>query len=155
MGRISVEVVQINPMQAKNLIEALDQYQASLYPAESNHLDSLDTLSNKNVTMFGAIEAGTLLAIGAVKVFENYGEIKRVFVPEAHRGKGLAKMIMAALEQHLKEQSIGYAKLETGIHQHEAIGLYHHLGYRNCPPFGSYRPDPLSVFMAKKFDPAP
>lgn len=149
-----MEVVQIDPNQAKTLIEALDQYQASLYPAESNHLDSLDTLSNKNVTMVGAMEAGTLLAIGAVKVFENYGEIKRVFVPKPHRGNGLAKMIMAALEQRLKEQSVHYAKLETGIHQHEAIGLYHHLGYLNCPPFGSYRPDPLSVFMSKKLDPA-
>jgi len=31
-----VEIVQINPEQAKNLIEALDKYQTSLYPAKNN-----------------------------------------------------------------------------------------------------------------------
>ena len=144
------EILKINPAEAASLIDALDDYASALYPAESNHLDSLDTLSNKNVTMIGAMEGETILAIGAVKAFKDYGEIKRVFVPAVHRGKGLAKMIMAALEQILIDRSIGYAKLETGIHQHEAIGLYHGLGYHDCPPFGPYRPDPLSVFMSKQ-----
>ena len=145
-----IKIVEIDPGQAKSLIDELDRYQASLYPDESNHLDSLDVLCNANVTMVGAMENDRLLAIGAVKVFNGYGEIKRVYVPENHRGKGLAKQLMTALEQRLIEKSIRVAKLETGIHQHEAIGLYQKLGYHECLPFGSYRLDPLSVFMSKK-----
>lgn len=144
-----ITIVEIDPEEAIRLIEELDAYQASLYPAESNHLDSLDTLRHENVTMLGAKKNKHLMAIGAVKVFRDYGEIKRVFVPEIHRGKGLAKKLMAALEQILIDRSIGAAKLETGIHQHGAIGLYQKLGYQVCLPFGSYRPDPLSVFMSK------
>ncbi len=40
-------------------------------------------------------------------------------------------------------------KLETGIHQPEAIGLYERFGFVRCEPFGDYAPDPLSLFMEK------
>jgi putative acetyltransferase len=150
---VSVKIVPIHPEEARDLIDELDAYQASLYPAESNHLDSLDVLGRENVKMFGARDKAGLLAMGAVKIFADYGEIKRVFVPQIHRGRGLAKRIMERLEQSLVERSIFQAKLETGILQHEAIGLYRWFGYCDCPPFGSYRPDPLSVFMSKDLKP--
>jgi putative acetyltransferase len=38
-------------------------------------------------------------------------------------------------------------RLETGIHQPEAIGLYERLGFERRAPFGDYREDPLSLFM--------
>jgi putative acetyltransferase len=41
-------------------------------------------------------------------------------------------------------------KLETGIHQPEAIALYERFGFVRCGPFGDYQPDPLSVFMDKR-----
>jgi putative acetyltransferase len=57
---------------------------------------------------------------------------------------------MEALENHLVEQARPYARLETGIHQPEAIGLYQKLGYYRINPFGDYQEDPLSIFMEKK-----
>ena len=42
------------------------------------------------------------------------------------------------------------ARLETGIHQPEALGLYRRLGYVERGPFGSYALDPLSVFFEKR-----
>jgi putative acetyltransferase len=68
---------------------------------------------------------------------------------EAHRGKGISKAIMQGLERHLCEAGIGLARLETGIKQPEAIGLYRRLGYVERAAFGRYRPDPLSLFMEK------
>jgi len=41
-------------------------------------------------------------------------------------------------------------RLETGIHQVEAIALYRSSGYVDCDPFGQYRLDPLSRFMEKR-----
>ncbi len=99
--------------------------------------------------MLGAFDQQGLVAIGAVKLFSDYGEIKRVYVPQVHRGKGLAKIIMAALEKALTDRALFKAQLETGIYQSEAIGLYKDLGYEVCRSFGDYRPDPLSVFMSK------
>ncbi len=37
-------------------------------------------------------------------------------------------------------------RLETGIHQHEAISLYESVGFQAIPPFGAYKEDPLSRF---------
>jgi hypothetical protein len=40
-------------------------------------------------------------------------------------------------------------RLETGIHQSEAIGLYERFGFQRIPPFGDYQEDPLSIFFEK------
>jgi putative acetyltransferase len=45
---------------------------------------------------------------------------------------------------------IGTLRLETGIHQPEALALYERAGFVRSPPFGDYREDPLSVFMEKR-----
>ena len=140
----------IDPGRAKHLIDELDAYQASLYPAESNHLESLEVLRSERMVFLGALEDGEVLAIGSVKLCEGYGEIKRLFVPHLHRGKGLAKKIMVELERLLAHHGLAWARLETGIHQSEAIGLYEALGYHMCEPFDGYLPDPHSVFMEKK-----
>ncbi len=145
-----MKIVQVDPKQATHLINALDQYQESLYPSESNHLDALETLCKKNVIMVGAMDGDSIVAIGAVKIFKNYGEIKRLYVPEEFRGRGLAKKIMTVLEDHLINHPILTSKLETGVNQPEAIGLYKKFGYKECGPFGSYKEDPLSVFMSKR-----
>jgi len=140
----------IDPGCAKHLIDELDAYQASLYPAESNHLEPLEVLRSERMVFLGALEDGEVLAIGSVKLCKGYGEIKRLFVPCAHRGKGLARKIMVELERLLADRELAWARLETGIHQSEAIGLYEALGYQMCKPFGDYLPDPLSVFMEKR-----
>jgi len=44
----------------------------------------------------------------------------------------------------------GLLRLETGTRQPEAIGLYRATGYVEIQPFGSYRADPLSIFMEKR-----
>ena len=132
------------------LIEQLDAYQSSLYPPESNHLDSIDVLSRSNSFFLAAYDGSAICGIGSVKVLGNYGEIKRLYVPPNQRGKGIAVAIIKKLEQHLIEQAIPVARLETGVHQTEALGLYERLGYRSVSPFGDYQEDPLSVYMEKK-----
>jgi putative acetyltransferase len=42
-------------------------------------------------------------------------------------------------------------RLETGVKQPEAIALYKSAGFVEIEPFASYAPDPLSVFMEKRF----
>jgi len=144
----------IDPLspEAQALIAQSDAYMTALYPAESNHLESAEALRQPHVLFVGAHVDGALVGCGAVKTLDDdgtYGEIKRVFVLDAHRGKGLSKAIMQTLESHLKAGGVGLARLETGIHQPEALGLYAKLGYAAREPFGAYAPDPLSVFMEK------
>jgi putative acetyltransferase len=137
---------------ARTLIALSDEYLIALYPPEVTFLESIEALLKPNVCFVGIEAGGELVACGAVKQMEDdpaYGEIKRVFVLPDHRGRGHARSIMLALESELRQMGIALARLETGISQPEALGLYEALGYRLRGPFGAYPANPYSVFMEK------
>lgn len=140
---------------ALRLLAMSDAYLQSLYPAESNHLESAAALKRPGVTYLGGSVDGEIVACCAAKVLMDdgrYAEIKRLFVVDAYRGRGIAEKMMAEIEGCLKAAGIILVRLETGIRQPAALRLYHRLGYGERPPFGAYRPDPLSVFMEKRID---
>lgn len=147
-----MEIQRIDPKQAENLIKELDAYQSKLYPPDSCHLDSIETLQNENAYFYGVIENEEIVAIGSVKVFDNYGELKRIYVPPTQRRKGLAKKIIDELEALLISKDIFLSRLETGPYSKDAIGLYRKLGYSICEKFGAYKDDLLSTFMEKKLN---
>jgi len=45
-------------------------------------------------------------------------------------------------------------RLETGIYEVEAIGLYERFGFARRAPFGEYVQDPLSVYFEKSIEEA-
>jgi putative acetyltransferase len=147
-----MEIKLIDPKQAENLIKELDEYQGELYPPDSCHLDSIETLQNENVYFYGVVENEEIVAISSVKIFQDYGELKRIYVPPSQRRKGLAKKIIDKLETLLISKKIFLSKLETGPYSKDAIGLYKKLGYSICRKFGTYIDDPLSTFMEKKLN---
>ena len=135
------------------MIAASDAYYVDLYPAESNHLESSEDLKKPNVILIGCRVDGELVATAAAKILRDdveYAEIKRLFVLDQHRGTGLSNEVMYHLETELQNRGINLFRLETGIKQPEALGLYRKLGYRERGPFGSYAADPFSVFMEKQ-----
>ncbi|MFH8594621.1 GNAT family N-acetyltransferase [Streptomyces rimosus] len=76
-------------------------------------------------------------------------EIKRMFVVEEARGRGLARRILAALEADARAAGRVRMVLETGIKQPEALALYASCGYRPVPKFGLYRTYEDSRCMGK------
>ena len=132
------------------LIDELDAYQLSLYPAESNHLLDIETLRHPRMRFFAAVTGGQVLGIGGCWLHADYAEIKRVSVSPKARGLGLAKKLMDHIEAEALAAGMAWARLETGIRQPEAIGLYRKFGYVECGAFGDYPvDDPNSVFMEK------
>jgi len=135
------------------LVARSDDYLSELYPPESNHAEPLDVLVADDAAFFAGYIEDDIVACGAIKLFEGdvrFGEVKRVFVDEKHRGKRLAVTMMQYLEAYLLENGIHTVRLEAGPLQPEALSLYRKLGYRERGPFGHYRLDPLSVFMEKE-----
>lgn len=134
------------------LIDSLDAYQTALYPAESNHLLDIASLKLANVLFAVAREStgSTAMGCGAVVLMGDYGELKRMYVDPLLRGRGIAKAIMQFLEQETAQRQCVVLRLETGIHQAEALGLYERAGYARRARYGDYPDDPLSVFMEKK-----
>ncbi len=131
------------------LIDELDQYMIPLYPAESNHLLDIETLRQPEMRFFSAIVGEDVMGCGGCWLHGDYAEIKRVYVSPKARGLGLARKLMQRIEDEARGCGKMIARLETGIHQPEAIGLYRALGYADRGPFGGYGPDPNSVFMEK------
>jgi putative acetyltransferase len=132
------------------LIRALDDYLSSLYPPSSNHFLDLDQLSRPEIRFFVARRAGVPVACGALRVARGYGEVKRMYVDPKARGAGLGRAMLGAIEAQARLEGITTLRLETGIHQVEALALYRSAGYRDCPAFGDYKPDPLSLFLEKR-----
>ena len=150
------QIIPANPCDREvvKLIQALDHYQQQLYPEESNHLDAPETLLQSDGYFVVAKAQHRLLGCGAIKYIVGeirYGEMKRLFVKPESRGQGISKRIIAALEQHARQSGVRVVRLETGIYQPEAIGLYQALGYCRRAAFGNYSEhDSLSVFMEKR-----
>ncbi len=135
------------------LIAALDRYQAGLYPAESNHLVPIDALAAPEVRFFVARRGGEALGCGALRIdADGYGEVKRMFVAPRARGLSLGRRLLERIELEARRERLSCLRLETGIHQREALGLYRAAGFVERRPFGDYGPDPLSVFMEKPLE---
>lgn len=138
------------------LIQQSRQHMADLYPADSIYQEDTSCLLESNVYFVGGYLDSELTGIGAVKKFDTcprYGEIKNLFVDREYRGRGVSRLIMGALEQHLIGQKITLCRLETGVSQPAPIGLYRTLGYTETTVYGDYKPDPFSVFMQKEIFP--
>jgi putative acetyltransferase len=90
------------------------------------------------------------VACGAVKAYApNILEIKRMYVPPTHRGRGIASLVLEELERWAKELGAKKCILETGIRQPEAIRLYQKNDYQSIPNYGQYEGVASSVCFEK------
>lgn len=135
---------------AMELIAELEAHLDPLYPAESRHGYSVEKLLSEGVTFFVLRCDGQPAGCGGIQLFgSEYGEIKRMYVRPAFRGLGMGKLMLERLEEYARSQGVYCLRLETGVHQREAIGLYERMGFEEIAPFGEYRDDPLSRFYER------
>ncbi|HET6937710.1 MAG TPA: GNAT family N-acetyltransferase [Nocardioides sp.] len=76
-------------------------------------------------------------------------EIKRMYVAQAVRGRGLARAMLAHLERTAADSGAEAMILETGTAQPEAMALYESSGYTCIPSFGYYKDAPLNRCYGK------
>ena len=139
------------------LLDALDRYLAGLYAPEDNHILDLQALQAPEVEFLVARQGEQVVACGAARRMpgepgtggQPYGELKRMVVDPAHRGRGIGAQVIDALERALAAHGVGVALLETGRDQREAVRLYERCGYRRRGPFGGYPDNGLSLFFEK------
>ena len=142
---------------ASQLIAELDAYLAPLYPEVSQHGYSVETLVQRQVEFFVLYCDGEPAACGGVQFFAEpqeeggaYGELKRMYVRDQFRGRGFGKRLLKHLERLATDKGVATMRLETGIYQPEAVGLYERAGYYRIPPFGDYWDDPVSLCYEKR-----
>ncbi|GGK28362.1 N-acetyltransferase [Pilimelia terevasa] len=76
-------------------------------------------------------------------------ELKRMYTAEAARGRGLARRMLAAVEDSARAAGKVRLILETGLKQPEAIALYESAGYLPVPGFGHYKDHELARSFAR------
>ncbi|OQP87962.1 GNAT family N-acetyltransferase [Rhizobium rhizosphaerae] len=150
---MTVEIAQEPPRQpeVEELLALSDAYAAALYPAESNHMVDLATLEKPEVRFFVARHQGVIVGCCAlVEAGDGTAEIKRMFVHQSARGLKIGRRLLDRLLEEAQGAGLDALRLETGIYQPEAIALYRSAGFEEIAPFGSYQPDPLSLFMERR-----
>lgn len=97
-----------------------------------------------------AYENELAVGCGAFKQYEpKIAEIKRMYVRENERGRGIAGKILAELETWAKELNFSECILETGLKQPEAVRLYQKSGYETIANYGQYEGIENSVCLRK------
>ena len=121
-------------------------------PAESCHVMEPGTLLENDAALFAARDGDAVLGVGALTVIApGHGELKSMHTAAEARGRGVARAVLRALMGHAHDTGLTRLSLETGSAEEfaPARALYAAHGFEDCPPFGSYVVDPLSVFMTR------
>lgn len=138
---------------AEQLILELEAHLSSRYPAASRHGFSVRRLLDEGVDFYVLRSDGRAAACGGVLLVpptdddDGYGEVKRMYVRPEFRGAGFGRAILQRLADRARERGVGALRLETGIHQVEAVGLYEQAGFRTRGPFGPYVEDPNNCYF--------
>jgi GNAT superfamily N-acetyltransferase len=105
--------------------------------------------------MYGPPEGLFLLAlydevlaggVGFRKLDSDICEMKRLFVYEDYRGKGIGRRLCHELIENARKAGYGKMRLDTLKRLKAATGLYVSLGFREIAPY-RYNPDPTAIFM--------
>ncbi|MCZ0962267.1 GNAT family N-acetyltransferase [Paracoccus benzoatiresistens] len=119
-------------------------------PPESIHMLPRQALVSSAIEFFVLRQSGKPLGMAALKrLDEAHGEVKSMHVLSEARGRGLSRLMLEYLIDHARRSGLTRLSLETGAQPGFAAArsLYTRGGFAECPPFGSYHPDPNSVFM--------
>ncbi|MEN2489387.1 GNAT family N-acetyltransferase [Flavobacterium sp. B11] len=115
-----------------------------------NQFNKLDSI--KHVII--AFVNGTAVGCGAIKQFDAESvEVKRMFVSEEFRGRGIAHKILNELENWAKELGYAVTVLETSNVQVEAVKLYTKSGYGVTENYGQYAGIETSICFRKELEP--
>jgi GNAT superfamily N-acetyltransferase len=97
---------------------------------------------------------GNVVGCIALKPLESIpraGEIKRMYVQPASRGRGIARLLLEAVEDHAKAIGYEWLYLDSKDDLPVAHAFYRKHGYSDCP---RYNDNPqATVFMRKYLDP--
>ena len=103
-----------------------------------------EKLATSDTAFFTAWDGDALAGMGAIKRLDaDHAELKSMRTTDAHRRKGVAAAVLAALIAYAREQGITRLSLETGTGDRfvPAHALYRRFGFVDCGAFADYPAD--------------
>lgn len=137
--------------EVRALIGELDAELAGSYSAEQRHGLTIDAIFQPPVRFFVARLNGEAVGCGGVACYNDFAELKRMYVRTEARGAGVADAIVDRLEQEARNAGLRMVKLETGVHQPAAIGFYRRHGFTPCRAFEPYASLPAGAIKTSYF----
>ena len=135
------------------LVKKLDKDLQDRYGALQTFYNRFNAIENLP-TVVVAYHDEQPVGCGCFKKFDDESvEIKRMYVSNEQRGKGIGAAILSELEKWAVELKVGSMVLETGNNQPEAVHLYGKLGYAVIPNYGQYiSMEETSICMKKELN---
>ena len=107
-----------------------------------------DELNPPNGSFIVGYEDGIAVCCGGIKRLDAEAcELKRMYVIPEARGRGVARILLRALEDRARELGYTVARLDTGPKQAAAQHLYESAGYRPIPNFNA---NPVATYFGEK-----
>jgi putative acetyltransferase len=135
---VRIELAPCATEDVRTLVDELETILAAEYTPEQRHGLAIDALFQPHIRFFLARLDGAAVGCGGVALFDDFAEVKRMYVRDVARRRGVAGAILARLEAEARDAGLSWLRLETGDNQIAAMQLYTRAGFRRCPAFGDY-----------------
>ena len=152
---ITIELAPSATHDVRVLIGELDRELSAEYSSEQQHGLTLEAIFQPHIRFFLARLDGAAVGCGGVALFTDFAEVKRMYVRDVARGRGVAQTLLARIETETRKAGLALLRLETGNRQLAALRLYTRAGFQLCGAFGAYAtmaPQAIatSVFLEKR-----
>lgn len=152
-GMLEFRPCPVDEQPAATLLQAMRDQMAALY--DGLDLDDREMpkagpaeLSPPGGAFVVGYEDGLAVCCGGLKRLPDGAcEIKRMFVAEQARGRGVARALLEELERIARELGYAVVRLDTGPRQPRSRRMYELAGYR---PIGNFNANPIATFFGEK-----
>src|SRR5205814_7385579 len=143
-----VEAVQWDAVEAAALREAMTREIRVIYPERIRPPKGAEVEADTVVSTVVVRANGVAVGHAALRRIGEQLEIKRFYVMPAHRGKGVSRTLLDALEVQARRLGADRLVLRTGDRQPQAMRMYERFGYPPTDRFPPYQQTPSSRFSA-------
>ena len=97
--------------------------------------------------LVGYVDGEPVCSGGIKRLDDEAAEIKRMYVVPAARGRGVARLLLDALEDTAYDRGYRVVRLDTGPRQQHAMALYASAGYT---AIGNFNANPIAAYWGEK-----
>jgi putative acetyltransferase len=148
---IAIERVTTSTEEVRALVGELEATLAAGYTAEQRHGLALDAIFQPHIRFFVARLDGVAVGCGGVALFDDFAEVKRMYVRKSARGRGVSQAVLARIEDEVRAAGLAMLRLETGDRQVAAMRMYERAGFARCAAFGDYAAMPAAAVVTSVF----
>jgi GNAT superfamily N-acetyltransferase len=143
----------VDEQPAATLLQQMRDEMAGLY--DGLDLDASDMpkagpaeLGSSGGAFVVGFEDGVPVCCGGIKRLPDGAcEIKRMFVVDSARGRGVGRALLRELEHRARELGYAVARLDTGPRQTRVQRMYERAGY---VPIENFNDNPVATFFGEK-----